>query len=147
MPQIVTTKDPQPAEVARDLAAHQGSGTTLRLVQTAPPTTQHPARGSAVAETIQGNGTLVHFWLEQASKQVACTAQTLGKLATARGWRERLEIQNAFVSGSLTWLNEGMAHYAAVTSAMVAHSREARVSAAAGARNAVPSPRLGDRMR
>ena len=77
---------------------------------------------------IRGYGTLVHFWLEQASKQVACTAQTLRKLATARGWREGLEIQNAFVSGSLTWLNEGMTRYAAVTSAMVARSREARVA-------------------
>jgi hypothetical protein len=66
---------------------------------------------------------------------VACTAQTLRKLATARGWRERLEIQSAFVSGSLTWLNEGMAWYAAVTSALVAHSREARVSAAAATAN------------
>jgi hypothetical protein len=67
---------------------------------------------------------------------VACTAQTLRKLATARGWRERLEIQNAFVSGSLTWLNEGMARYAAVTSALVTHSpREARVSAAAATAN------------
>jgi hypothetical protein len=57
-------------------------------VQTAPPTTQHPASGSEAAVTIQGDGTLAHFWLEQASKQVACTAQTLAKLATARGWRE-----------------------------------------------------------
>jgi hypothetical protein len=130
MPQIVTTQDPQPADVVRDLAA-KGSGTTLRLVQTAPPTTQHPASDSAAAVTIQGNGTLAHFWLDQAAKQVTCTAQTLGKLATARGWRERLEIQNDFVSGSLTWLNEGMARYAAVTSAMVAHAREARVGAAA----------------
>ena len=101
MAQIATTKDHQPADAARDLAA-KGQGTTLRLVQTAAPTaTKHPASGSAAAEMIRGNGTLVHFWLEQASKQVACTAQTLRKLATARSWQERLEIQSAFVSGSL----------------------------------------------
>ena len=134
MAHIATTKDQQPADAARDLAV-KGQGTTLRLVpKTAAPTaTKHLARGSAAAEMVRGNGALVHFWLEQASKQVACTAQTLRKLAIARGWRERLEIQNAFVSGSLAWLNEGMARYAAVTSAMVAHSREARVSAAAAA--------------
>jgi hypothetical protein len=135
MAQIVTANDPQPAEVARGPAARQGSGTTLRLVQAAPPASKHPANGSPAAEMIRGNGILAHFWLEQAIKQVACTAQTLGKLATARGWRERVEIQNAFVGDSLTWLNEGMAHYAAVTSAMVAHLREARVSAAAAPAN------------
>ena len=109
MAQIATTKDRQPADAARDLAA-KGQGATLRLVQkTAPTATRHPASGSAAAEMIRGSGTLVHFWLEQANKQVADTAQTLRKLAAASGWRERLEIQNAFVSGSLTWLNEGMA--------------------------------------
>ena len=136
MAQIATTKDHQGPARTRDLAA-KGQGTTLRLVpKTAAPTaTKHLASGSAAAEMVRGNGTLVHFWLEQANRQVACTAQTLRKLATARGWRERLEIQSAFVSGSLTWLNEGMARYAAVTSALVAHSREARVSAAAATAN------------
>ena len=135
MAQITTTKDHQPADAARDLAAKR-QGTTLRLVpKTAPTATKHLASGSAAAEIARGNCTLIRFWLEQANRQVACTAQTLTKLATARGWRERLEIQNAFVSGSLTWLNEGMARYAAVTSALVAHSREARVSAAAATAN------------
>ena len=56
----------------------------LRLVHTAPPATKHLASGSAAAEMLGGHGILVHFWLEQASKQVACTAQTLRKLATAK---------------------------------------------------------------
>jgi hypothetical protein len=134
MAHIATTKDQQPADAARDLAV-KGQGTTLRLVPKtpAPTATKHLARASVAAEMVQGSGALAHFWLEQASKQVACTAQTLRKLATARGWRERLEIQNAFVSGSLTWLNEGMVRHAAVTSAMAAHSREARASGAAAA--------------
>ena len=134
MVQITTTQDHQPAGAAPNLAG-KGQGTTLRLVHTAPTATKYPASGSAAAEMSQGNDTLVHFWLDQASKQVACTAQTLWKLATARSWQERLEIQSAFVSGSLTWLNEGMTRYAAVTNAMVARSREARVSAAAAPRN------------
>ena len=118
MAQITTTKDRQPADAERDLAA-KGQGATLRLVQkTAPTATRHPASGSAAAEMIRGSGTLVHFWLEQANKQVADTAQTLRKLAAASGWRERLEIQNAFVSGSLTWLNEGMARCTRVAASL-----------------------------
>src|SRR5215207_3543674 len=85
MAQIATTKDHQGPARTRDLAA-KGQGTTLRLVpKTAAPTaTKHLASGSVAAEMIRGSGALAHFWLEQASKQVACTAQTLRKLAAAR---------------------------------------------------------------
>ena len=136
MARIATTKDHVPADAARDPAV-KGQGTTLRLVPKAAPTaTKHLAGGSSVAaEMIRGSGALAHLWLEQAGKQVACTAQTLRKLAAADGWRERLEIQSAFASGSLAWLNEGMVRHAAVTSAMVAHSRGARASAAAATAN------------
>ena len=95
MARITTTKDHQPADTARDPAG-KGQGTTLRLVPKAAPTaTRGPAGGSAAAEMIRGSGALAHFWLEQASKQVACTAHTLRKLAATRSWRERLEIQSA----------------------------------------------------
>ena len=134
MVQITTTQDHQPAGAAPNLAG-KGQGTTLRLVHTTPTATKHPVSGSAAAEMSRGNDTLLYFWLEQASKQVACTAQTLRKLATARSWQEGLEIQSAFVSGSLTWLNDGMTRYATVTNAMVARSREARVGAAAATAN------------
>src|SRR3954453_3659631 len=85
MAQIATTKGHRPADAARDLAA-KGQGTTLRLVpKTAASTaTKHLAGGSAAAEMIRGSSALAHFWLEQASKQMACTAQTLRKLAAAR---------------------------------------------------------------
>ena len=93
MAQITTTKDRQPSAVAGDLAT-KGQGATLRLVQTTMPTpTKHAASGSAAAEMIRGSSTLLQFWLEQANKQAAFTAQTLRKLATVSGWRERLEIQ------------------------------------------------------
>ena len=114
MVQFTIVNDHQRPGASRDLAA-KGQATTLRLVQTAPTATKHPASGSAAAEMIRGNDTLIHFWLEQASRQVFCTAQALRKLATAGSWQESLEIQCAFVSGSFTWLNEGMTRYAAVT--------------------------------
>jgi hypothetical protein len=126
MAQIATTKDHQPVpaaadravDAARELAA-KGQGTTLRPVQkTASPTTKDLAVGSSAAglqriadlaaraafEMVQVGGALARFWLEQANEQVVCNARVLRKLATARGWRERLEIQSAFVSGSLAWL-------------------------------------------
>jgi hypothetical protein len=61
------------------------------------------------------------------------SAQTLRKPATADAWRERPEIQSAFAGGSLARPNEGMVPHATVTSALVAHWREARASAAVAA--------------
>jgi hypothetical protein len=157
MAQIATIKQHPPTAAVADRAvdaapdlAPKGQGTTLRLVQkTASTTPKELAGGRAAAslrrfadlpartasDMIQAGGALARFWLEQANQQVARNAQTLRKLAAARGWRERLEIQSAFVSGSLAWLNEGMARYAEVTGAMVARSREARAGAPAATAN------------
>lgn len=130
MVQIITTKDHQPASAAPNLAG-KSEGTTLRLAHSAPDATKHSVIGSAAAVTSPANDTLLHFWLEQTSRQLARTVQALSGLAAARSWQEGLEIQSALVSSGFAWLNDGMIRYTAVTNAMVAHSREARASAPA----------------
>ena len=130
MVQIITTKRDQPTGAAPTLAGN-GQRTTLRLVHTAPAATKHPATGSAAAEMCRGNNVVVQFWLEQASKHVACTTQMLAKLIAARSFQNSLEIQAALVSSSLAWLSDGMIRNAAMTNAMVARSRDARANAAA----------------
>ena len=72
---------------------------------------------------IEAGGALAGFWLEQVNEQVALNARTLGKLAAARGWRERLAIRSAFVGDSLARLGEGVSRHADLAGTMVTRPR------------------------
>jgi hypothetical protein len=162
MARIARTKNHQPVEAAaepiadrtpgtaRDMA-EKGTGTTLRLIGTmaapakdmvrSPPDTAlqgvvPPTHAAAAAfGMVKAGGALAGFWLEQTNEQLAHTAQTLKKLAAARGWRERLEIQSAFVGGSLARLGEGVSRHADLTGTMVTRLRGTGAGAPAATSN------------
>jgi hypothetical protein len=149
MARIARTKNRQPVEAAaepiadripgttRDMA-EKGTGTTLRLIEETAAPAEDMARGSpdagqqsvvptthaaAAFGMVEAGGALAGFWLEQVNEQVALNARTLGKLAAARGWRERLEIQSAFVGDSLARLGEGVSRHADLAGTMVTRPR------------------------
>ena len=150
MARIARTKNHQPVEAAaepiadrtpgtaRD-TAEKGTGTTLRLIGetaatakdmvrsppgTAPQGVVPPTHAAAAAfGMVEAGGALAGFWLEQVNEQVALNAGTLRKLAAARGWRERLAIQSAFVGDSLARLGEGVSRHADLTGPMVTSVR------------------------
>ena len=153
MVQIATTKidkaaDPnRAADVAHDLT-DKARGTTLRLVDkaataedragTSPPATAKPIvvlpfQAATALEMLKAGGAMAGFWLQQGNDQLAHQARTVKKLAAARDWRERLEIQSAFLHDSLARLNQGVARYVDATGAMMARSREARAGGALAA--------------
>ncbi len=151
MARIARTKNHRPVEAAaepiadrtpgtpRD-TAEEGTGTTLRLIGAAAVAAEDMARGSpgtalqgmvppthaaaaAAFGMVKAGGALAGFWLEQVNEQVASNARTLNKLAAARGWRERLAIQSAFVGDSLARLGEGVSRHADLAGAMVTRPR------------------------
>jgi len=148
MAQIATTKTdhaaagateaatrPRAADVARDLT-DKARGTTLRLIDkaaatvedragTSPPATARPslalpAPAAAAFEMLKAGGAVAGVWLQQGNDQLAHHARTVKKLAAARDWRERLEIQSAFLHDSLARLNQGVARYVDATGALAA---------------------------
>ena len=163
MARIARTKNHRPVEAAaepiadripgtaRD-TAEEGTGTTLRLIEETAAPAEDMARGSpdagqqsvvptthaAVAAfgMVEAGGALAGFWLEQVNEQVALNARTLRKLAAARGWRERLEIQSAFVGDSLARLGEGVSRHADLAGTMVTRPR----GTGAGVRAATSNP-------
>ena len=138
---------PRAADVARDLT-DKAQGTTLRLIEktaataedrvgigspaTAKPSVVLPTQAAAF-EMLKAGGAVASFWLQQVNDQLAHHARTLRKLAAARDWRERLEIQRSFLHDSLARLNQGVSHYVDVTTAMAVRSREARAGGAPAA--------------
>ena len=161
MAQIATTKTdhaaaeateattrPRAADVARDLTG-KAPGTTLRLIDkaaaaaedragTSPPAAAKPslalpAQAAAAFEMLKAGGAVAGFWLQQGNDQLAHHARTVTKLAAARDWRERLEIQSAFLHDSLARLNQGVARCVDATGALAARSREARAGGAPAA--------------
>jgi hypothetical protein len=48
---------------------------------------------------LKAEGDLAGFWLELVREQVAHGAETFGKLATTRDWREAVELQGTLVRG------------------------------------------------
>ena len=55
---------------------------------------------AAASQLLTAEGGLAGFWLELAREQVAQGAETFGKLAATRDWREALELQGTLVRGS-----------------------------------------------
>jgi hypothetical protein len=146
MAQIARTENHQPVKAAKPSAdggigttpavAKDGTETTFRLTGKTPSTTRDLAGSSAAtarrvlglparaaSEMAQASGALARFWLEQVNEQAASNARTLNKLAAARGWQERLEIQSAFVGDSLSRLGEGVSRCADLTGTMVTRLR------------------------
>ena len=149
MARIARTKDHQPVEAAAEPIAdrtpgtprgmaEEGRGTTLRLIGetattakdmvrsppgTAPQGVVPPTHAAAAFGMVKAGGALAGFWLEQVNRQVALNARTLRKLAAARGWRERLAIQSAFVGDSLARLREGVSRHADLAGTMVTRPR------------------------
>ena len=138
---------PSAADVARDLT-DKAQGTTLHLTAqeaataedragTSPPATAKPSVvlpfQATAFEMLKAGATMAGFWLQQGNDQLAHQARTVKKLAAAHDWRERLEIQGAFLRDSLSRLNQGVARYVDVTGAMMARSREARAGGALAA--------------
>jgi hypothetical protein len=160
MAKIATTKSDKAAAGAAKVATHpraadvahdptdKAQGTTLRLIAKAAATAEDRARtgspatarpsvvlptqaATAAFEMLKAGAAVAGFWLQQGNDQLAHQARTLRKLAAARDWRERLEIQSSFLHDSLSRLNQGVARHVDVTGAMTAGSREARAAAAA----------------
>ena len=150
MARIARTKNHRPVEAAAEPIAdrtpgtprgmaEEGTGTTLRLIGKTAAAAEDMARGSpdagprsvvppthaaaAAFGMVEAGGALAGFWLEQVNEQVALNARTLGKLAAARGRRERLEIRSAFVGGSLARLREGASRRADLAGTMVTRPR------------------------
>jgi hypothetical protein len=138
---------PRAADVAHD-PTDKAQGTTLRLIAKAAATAEDRARTGSPAtakpsvvlptqavgaafEMLKAGAAVAGFWLQQGNDQLAHQARTLRKLAAARDWRERLEIQSSFLHDSLSRLNQGVARHVDVNGAMTAGSREARAAAAA----------------
>ena len=55
---------------------------------------------AAASQLLTAEGGLAGFWLELVREQVAQGAETFGKLAATRDWREVLELQGTLVLGS-----------------------------------------------
>ena len=149
MAQIAITETDKAADVARDLT-DKAQVTTLHLTAkagataedragTSPPATAKPSvvlpfQAATALEMLKAGGAaMAGFWLQQGNDQLAHQARTVKKLAAAHDWRERLEIQSAFLRDSLSRLNQGVARYVDVTGAMMARSREARAGGALAA--------------
>ena len=170
MAKITTTKTDKAAAEAAKVATHRraanvahdltdkAQGTMLRLIAKAAATAEDRARTSSPAtakpsvvpptqaaaaafEMLKAGAAVTGFWLQQGNDQLAHQAQTLRKLAAARNWRERFEIQSSFLRDSLSRLNQGVARYVDVTGALVAGSREARAGVLAAAASNAEQPR------
>src|SRR3954465_9247700 len=161
MAKIATTKTDKAAAEAAKVATHpraadvahnltdKAQGTMLRLIAkaaapaedrartsspaTAKPSVVLPTQAAAAFEMLKAGAPVAGCWLQQGNDQLAHQARTLRKLAAARNWRERLEIQSSFLHDSLSRLNQGVARHVDVTGALVAGSREARAGALAAA--------------
>lgn len=147
---------PSAADVARDLT-DKAQGTTLHLTAqaaataedragTSPPATAKPSvvlpfQAATAFEMLKAGATMAGFWLQQGNDQLAHHARTVKKLAAARDWRERLEIQSAFLHDSLARLNQGVARYVDATGALAARSREARAGGAPAVASNAGQPR------
>jgi hypothetical protein len=116
MARIARTKNHRPVEVAA--AEDMARGSPDAGQRSVVPTTHAAAFGM-----VKAGGALAGFWLEQVNEQVALNARTLGKLAAARGWRERLAIQSAFMGDSLSRLREGVSRHADLAGTMVTRPR------------------------
>ncbi|HKH67768.1 MAG TPA: phasin family protein, partial [Reyranella sp.] len=55
---------------------------------------------AAVSQVFKAEGGLAGFWLELMREQVAHNAETFGKLAATRDWREAVELQGTLVRRS-----------------------------------------------
>lgn len=124
---------PRAADLARDLT-DKVQGTTLRLIDkaaavaedkagsdsptTAKPSMALPAQAVAAFEMLKAGGAVAGLWLQQSNDQLVHNARTVKKMAVARDWRERLEIQSSFLHDSLARLNQGVARYVDVTGAL-----------------------------
>jgi hypothetical protein len=84
----------------------------------AKPSLALPAQAAAAFEMLKAGGAVAGFWLQQGNDQLAHHARTVKKLAAARDWRERLEIQRSFLHDSLARLNQGVARYVDATGAL-----------------------------
>ena len=137
MAQIAITKTDKAADVARDLTDKAGA-TAEDRAGTSPPATAKPSvvlpfQAPTAFEMLKAGATMAGFWLQQGNDQLGHQARIVKKLAAAHDWRERLEIQSAFLRDSLSRLNQGVARYVDVTGAMMARSREARAGGALAA--------------
>ena len=134
MPQVATTDEKKPIENTVGPGsrvteiAHEKAATAVRHATQAPQKTAwvtEPRRSrsasiepfGAVAprslfEMFNVGGSIGIFWFNLAQAQMTAATETLGKLAAARDWRDRLEIQSSFVQGNLARMSEGVARSA-----------------------------------
>ena len=124
---------PRAADVTRSVTG-KAHGTTVHLIDqaatmaedragidsptTAKPSLTLPAQAVAAFEMFKAGGAVAGFWLQQGNDQLAHHARTVKKMAAARDWRERREIQSSFFHDSLARLNQGVARYVDVTGAL-----------------------------
>ena len=72
---------------------------------------------------VKAGGAVAGFWLQQGNDQLAHHARTVKKLAAARDWRERLEIQR-LPPRQPGAADQGVARYVDATGALAAASNK-----------------------
>ena len=93
------------AEAGAEIAA-RGSRQVMDAAGQAVQQTAASASGAtrryhaAASQLLTAEGGLAGFWLELVREQVAHNAETFGKLAATRDWREAFELQGTLVRGS-----------------------------------------------
>jgi hypothetical protein len=75
---------------------------------------------AAASQLLTAEGGLAGFWLELVREQVAQGAETFGKLAATRDWREALELQGTLVRGSFERMGRLNGRYLETVQAVLA---------------------------
>jgi chromosome segregation ATPase len=75
---------------------------------------------AAASQLLTAEGGLAGFWLELVREQVAQGAETFGKLAATRDWREALELQGTLVRGSFERMGRLNGRYLEAVQAVLA---------------------------
>lgn len=142
MPQMARTDDKKPDEQIKAVGnrvadtAHAVAAKSRELTRDAAETTasvveRTAAKSAAVAEQVAGSmrqlasatpaarNDVFGFWRDLVQTQVAQNVDAIRRLAAARTWQERVEVQSNYLAGNVARMSEAASRYAELSGTMV----------------------------
>jgi competence ComEA-like helix-hairpin-helix protein len=102
-----------PLEIVAEAAPAIASAPVLKVVEAAPPVVEvapapvEPAKPAAPVPVTSASGDLASLWLSLATEQMNNGVEAWKALATAKSWREAMDVQSAYLRASMTRLVDG----------------------------------------
>ena len=121
-------------------AAHHAAETGKNAMRDASEQVEHHAKKSMdiALQAVEDSGRrlqsaqrdgsdLASFWLRTLQEQATHNIEAMQQLAGAREWQDKLNVQSAFVSGSLQRLQDAFSRYMEMTGNTIHGQVEARI--------------------